>query len=158
MPFALLALAVVLIVAAYRDTQGQLVSTLGTDLSGYVPLALAIGGTSAIGFIPKMQPVSRFLVAMLLTMYVLKNGQAIVAGFKGLSSAAPTASVTDPATQFASTGPFAAPGATTTTTAAPGGGAATALAANNPLAHLANPGEFLTAYTAGLGGFGGHGA
>jgi hypothetical protein len=165
MPLVLLAIAAVLIVSAYQNTHGDLLRSLGQDVPGYVPLALAIGGTAAIGFIPKLSPIGRMLTGFLFMMYILNNWSAILAGFRGMSglqgASAPTAA-TDPATQFATTGPFAASptqivgmSAGSAGTPAPVGPGATAPAS---LAHFANPTEFLTAYTAGFGGFGGHGA
>lgn len=167
MPFVLMAAAFVLIVAAYQNTQGNLVTALESDVPGFAPFALAIVGTGAVGFIPKLQPVSRMLLGLLFVVYVLRNWPGISGGITGLQnlSGVTGQAVPDPATKFATSG-----GQGTVSVASIAGDASTGAAAAGPAGGLPgglggsgsaiasagfDPSHFLSAFEAGLGGFGG---
>jgi hypothetical protein len=96
MPFILLAIGLVIVVSAIRGTQGTLLSALAQDVPAYGKWAAAIVTLGAIGFIPQLKPVSRALIALVLIVLVLRNYQAILAGFShqgnvSVESASPSA-------------------------------------------------------------------
>jgi hypothetical protein len=171
MPFVLLLIGLVLVVAAYRNTQGDLAAALAQDVPGFLVWALAIVGVGALGWVPGMRPVSRSLMTLVLLVIVLKNYQAILAGFTGLESTpSPSTAAASPTSQYLAnpTGPqitqaavsgtgLPVPSGTGTGGAVPSGNINTAgimPAVTSPLGAL-DPAAFLTAFEAGLGGFGG---
>jgi len=90
MAFLALLIAVVLIVAAIRNTHGDLLSALGQDVPGFVVWGAAIFGVAVIGFIPGLKPVSRGLLALVVVVIVLTNYKNILAGFSQAWQNAPT--------------------------------------------------------------------
>ena len=104
MPFALLFIGIVLLVASIRNTQNSLVALLIGDFSGtgnffYWVVALIVVG--AVGYIPKAKPVSDALLILILLALVLTAGKAGVfnqvtsaLGTTGSPSASTTASTT----------------------------------------------------------------
>lgn len=99
MPVFLLIIALVLIVAAIRNTQGSLFSALMTDVPGFFVWGAAIFALAAIGWVPGLKPVSRGLLALVLMVIVLENYKNVVSSFTNLWQA-PTStasSVTDSA-------------------------------------------------------------
>ena len=85
MAFLVILIGVVLIVAAIRNTQGDLFSALAADIPAFGVWAAAILALAMIGFIPGLKPVSRGLLALVLLVIVLRNYQGILSGFKGLA-------------------------------------------------------------------------
>jgi hypothetical protein len=163
MPFVLILIAGVLIVSAYQNTHGALVTALESDVPPFVKWALAVGATASLGFVPGLQTVSRYTTALVLLVIVLKNWQAIQNGITDLGSVAAlpvSSAATDPATQFATSGQGAVSVASATGGAGPAGtspGTAVAGAGltPDPFAHFADPSAFLASFEQGLGGFGG---
>jgi hypothetical protein len=102
MPIALLFIALVLIVAAWRNTQGTLGTALTTDIPGFATWFGALAVIGGLGYVPGLKTGSRALMALVLTVLVLTSYKQI---FKGFSDAFQTASITpavaDPATQVA---------------------------------------------------------
>ena len=88
MPFAILVIGIVLVVAAIRDTQSNLFSALATDVPAFVTWGAAILAVGAIGFIPDLKPISRALLALILVVLILRNYQNILAGFGQVSTPA----------------------------------------------------------------------
>lgn len=82
----LVLIAAVLIVAAIRDTQGDLFAALRNDVPAFGTWAGAIMLLGAIGFIPGARPVSRALIVLVFVVLFVNNYQAIIAGFGGASS------------------------------------------------------------------------
>lgn len=88
MPFALLIIGVVLLVAAARGTQGDLFALVLKDFTGpnnfvyWVAAILAIG---FLGYIPKLKPISVALLGLVVVVLVLKRGDSsqIGGGFFG---------------------------------------------------------------------------
>lgn len=155
MPLMLVIVGIVLLVAAWRNTAGDLGNALATDVPPFLIWAGALIAVGALGYLPGMKQVSRGLLALVLIVLVLTNYQAL---FKGLSqvTAAPagTASV-DPATAYALN-----PNANTTTaaeitgTSQGGGGTQLAQPTSNPFGAF-DPAAFVSAFESGTGGFGG---
>ena len=77
-----LLIGVVLVVAAIRDTHGELFTALGQDVPGFAVWAAAIFALAVIGFIPGLKPVSRGLLALVIVVIVVTNYQAILGGFQ----------------------------------------------------------------------------
>lgn len=161
MPFVLILIAGVLIVSAYQNTHGAVISALEQDVPPFVKWALAVGATASLGFVPGMQTISRYLTGLVFLVIVLRNWQDVQTGITDLGGVAQlpaSAAATDPATRFATTGAGAVPVASATGGAGAAGGIALAGlpgGADNPLAHAFEPGAFLAAFEHGLGGFGG---
>jgi hypothetical protein len=162
MPFAVIIIGVVILVTAFRNTHTDLATALETDVPGYFKWGAAIAATAGLGYIPGLQVISRYLLALVITVIVLKNYQAIIAGFTAGSTApAPSVAQASPAAAQ-----IAAPGSVPTqaqvaggTGAGPSGGTAAgnvnAFTGPAVIPGALDPAAFLTAFEAGLGGFGG---
>jgi hypothetical protein len=83
MAFLALVIGTVLLVAAIRDTHGNLFSALKEDVPGFAIWGAAIIALAAIGFVPGLKPVSRGLLALVLVVIILVNYKNIIAGFQG---------------------------------------------------------------------------
>ena len=84
MPFALLFIGVVLLVAGVRNTQDQLFTLVKGDFTGqnnflfWVVSLLAIG---AVGYIPKLKPISTAFLALVIVILFLSKGQGFFTRF-----------------------------------------------------------------------------
>lgn len=103
MSFALLIIGITLVVAAVRNTQGALITLVSGDFQGpgnflYWIVALLLIG--ALGYIPKLKPVSDgFLVLIILALVLSKgNPSKNVSGgfFKQLTDALSSTKSTSP--------------------------------------------------------------
>jgi len=161
MPFLLLLIGAVIIIAAFNNSQAALVSELEQDVPPFLKWALAVVGVGALGWIPGMQTISRWLLALVMVVLFLSNWQAIIGGFTSLSSASGT--TVQPATQTSLT---SVPAALAPTGTASAGSISTSqvtqninAAAQTPIYASQfgefDPGNFLASFTAGFGGFGG---
>lgn len=99
MPFFLLIVGLVLLSSAIQGTQDNLVNLMLGDFSGpnnffYWVVALIIIG--AIGYVPKLKPVSDLFLALLILVLVLKRGNpsGIGGGFFNQFTAALTSTNT----------------------------------------------------------------
>jgi hypothetical protein len=97
MALVALIIGALLIVTAFRNTQGQLATALMQDVPGYLVWAAAVFAVGAIGFIPKAAPISRMLMALVLTVLILKNYTNVITGFEAADKAVPTAAAATPA-------------------------------------------------------------
>jgi hypothetical protein len=96
MPFVLLILGAVLFISAIRNTQGNLFTLLGGDFTGsnnfifWVVSILAIG---ALGYIPKLKPLSAAFLALVIIVLFLTKGvgffSQLTAGIGSTTSATP---------------------------------------------------------------------
>lgn len=77
----LILIAAMLIVAAVRDTQGDLFAALQADVPSFVIWAAALVAIGAIGFVPGLKTPSRFLLALIIVVLVVNNYQKIIRGF-----------------------------------------------------------------------------
>lgn len=76
MPFALIAIGLLLVIAAYNNTQDVLGGQLKKDFSGstgFVYWIAAIIIVGAIGYMKPMQTVSRAMLALILVVVFLTN-------------------------------------------------------------------------------------
>ena len=96
-----LLIGAVLLVSALRNTQGDLATALETDAPGYFKWALALGLVASLGFIPGMQRISRWLLALVIVTLVLKNYQQFLTGITSLETPPQAAqAVTSPASAY----------------------------------------------------------
>lgn len=152
----LILIGAVLLVSAVRNTEGDLGNALVQDVPGYLKWALAIVAVGALGWVPGMRTISRYLLALVLVVIVLKNYAALFKGFTSLETPpAPSQAATSPASAY-----VANPAAPNITQAEITGTSGSINAANvaptvsNPQGAF-NPQAFLAAFEAGTIGFGG---
>lgn len=167
MPFILLLIAAMMIMAAYNNSVGCLMTEIEQDLPGFVKWFVAIVAVGALGWIPGMEKISRMLLGLVLLVLVLSNYTNLLAGFKALSGSSTSAGTGTPAAD-----PAAAyianpsnPQITTAELYGTGSSSSSAQAVNvNAAAQPAmvaspfgafDPNEFLAGFAAGFGGFGG---
>ena len=79
--FALI-IGLILIVAAVRNSQGDLFSALETDVPKFVVWAVALLAIGALGYVPGMKIVSRWLLALVLVVLIVNNYQKAITGFQ----------------------------------------------------------------------------
>lgn len=102
MAFALLTIGLVLLVSAVRNTQGDFFTLVKGDFTGpnnFVYWIAAIGVIGAVGYIPKLKPLSTaFLVLVVLVLVITRgnpNGvggglfEKLTAGLKTTTASAP---------------------------------------------------------------------
>jgi hypothetical protein len=151
MPFVLIAIGAVLLIAALRNTQGDLAAALKQDAPGFLKWAAALVGVGALGYVPGTREISRYLMALVIVVLILKNYQAILQGFTSIQQ--------PPAASAASTTPgeaqVAAPGTVPTAAQVSGTSSGTAVTSATPTTGALDPAAFLTAFEHGIGGFGG---
>ena len=92
MPFALITIGLLLIVSGARGTYPQLKALLISDFTGqgnFMVWMLAIGATGMVGYIPRLETLSRvFLSLVFVSMLLSQRGfftrfQAAIAGLGG---------------------------------------------------------------------------
>lgn len=91
MPFALLAIGILLVIAAYNNTQDVLAAQIKKDFSGktgFIYWIAAIVLVGALGYIRPLQPVSRGFLALILVVLFLTNSGAFAKFNAALSGAA----------------------------------------------------------------------
>jgi hypothetical protein len=96
MPAVLIVIGIVLAVVAVRNTQGDLATALETDIPGFFKWGLAIGAVGGAGYVPGLQTLSRWLLALVLLVIVLTNYQKFFAGFTSLVQSPPTGGTAAP--------------------------------------------------------------
>ena len=159
MPVLLLLVGAVLVVAAFRDTQGQLFTALGQDVPRYLKWAVALIAVGALGYVPGMEELSNLLLALVIVVIVLTN-------FTKLASAFTTLSQNPPAASTAQATPAAAYAANPTARISPAvvtGTGGSSSSSSNPVSVAGaivapvigfDPTTYLTAFQTGMG-FGG---
>lgn len=173
MPVVLLLFGAIIAVAAFNNAQGTLATQLEADFPPFIKWFLAVGAIGGLGFIPGMQTISRWLLALVFAVVLLKNYTAIYAGFTnliGAGGATATPASATPATAYQANPN--APEVTAAETTGTGSLAATGSAAAGTQAGNLNasgqpaqiaqppfgsfdPSNYLAAFEAGFGGFGG---
>lgn len=93
MPFALLLIGFVLLISGVKNTQDTLFSTVKGDFTGqdnFIYWFVAIIIIGAVGYIPKLKPISTMFLALVIVVLFLKKGNASGIGggfFQQFSSA-----------------------------------------------------------------------
>jgi hypothetical protein len=77
-----LAVGVILIVAAIRNSHADLFSAIAQDVPHFIVWAAAIVAIGVIGFAPGLKPISRGLLALILVVLILQNYRQVLAGFQ----------------------------------------------------------------------------
>lgn len=156
MPFVALIVGVILVVVAFNNSAGALVTELEQDVQGYFKWAAAITAILALGYIPGLRTPSRWLLGLVALVVVLTQWSNIQAGFSAFTSNPGSASgqgqaQPTPTQSYTQTNaPAAAATSGTSTASATAPATAASLIAANPL----SPSSYLQA--AGIaGGFGG---
>jgi hypothetical protein len=137
MPIVLIFIGVVLLVSAIKNTHHDLAVALETDVPGFAAWFGALALVGGLGYVPGMQQISRWLLALVMVVLVLGNYAKIFAGFKDAFSAPSTAaaSQTTPAEAYAanpSNPQISQAEITGSTQTGLGGAAGTATAAQTP--------------------------
>lgn len=156
MQFAIIVAGALLIVTAYQNTVGDLGAALKTDAAGYFRWAGAIAIILAIGMIPGMKTPSRWLLALVAVVVVVKNYTAILSGFSnfaktGAASTGQGTPETSPAAAYAANPkaiPVAAEVTGTSGTSAPG----QSLLQLASAVGFSDPASYVTAIESGFGG------
>jgi hypothetical protein len=115
MPFAVLLIGAILVIVAFNNSAPALVSQLEGDIPGYFKWAAAIAAILGIGYIPGLRTPTRYLLALVLLVILLKNYTKIYAGFQSFLTGSGTPSGTGAGTPN--------PTASYTSTYAPGAAA-----------------------------------
>lgn len=84
MPFALILIGIILLVAGIRNTYGMTTASGAKGLlglvegdfaAGFIPWIVAIGLIGALGYVPKLRPLSiAFMTLLLLVLVISHNG------------------------------------------------------------------------------------
>lgn len=75
-------IGIILIVSAVRNSQGALFAALEADVPKFVVWAAAILAVGAIGAVPGLKPVSRWLLALVIIVIIVNNYKQLVTGFQ----------------------------------------------------------------------------
>lgn len=106
MPVVIVLVGLILMVAAFQNTQGTLATNLETDLPGFGKWGASLAAVGAVGYIPGMQTISRWLLALVGVVLVLQSYRANQNIFAAIASqfTAPAStvgqSVTTPAAAY----------------------------------------------------------
>jgi hypothetical protein len=94
MPFAVLIIGALLVIVAFNNSMSTLASELEADIPPYFKWAAAIAAILGLGYIPGLRIPSRYLLALVLLVVLLKNYTQIFAGFQSFltGSGTPSAS------------------------------------------------------------------
>ena len=148
MPIVVLIIGAILLVAAFRNTHGDVATALMEDVPGFAAWFVALALVGGLGYVPGLKVPSRYLLALVLLTLFLTSYQQILTGFRNAASGAgkTAAGPPDPAEAYAANP--SQPNVTTasiegTTTAGAGGAAV----ASNPF----DPAEFLHGFMTSFG-------
>lgn len=90
MALGFLLIGVALIVAAFRNTEGEFFSLLANDAAGFAKWAAAIIVIGALGYVPDFRNASRLLLLLVLLVIVIVNKGAF-ANFSSAVTSGPSA-------------------------------------------------------------------
>jgi hypothetical protein len=155
MPFIVIVIGAILIVAAFNETHGDLAHALEQDIPGFFKWAMAIAAILGLGFVPGLRVPSRWLIALVALVIIVTNYQAIFGGFTKFAQADPTTGGGNPDPTAAYVQSGGQGGAPTQTQIAGesggGGGGGSQMAGGGAL----DPGTFLNMAQGFGGGLGG---
>lgn len=149
MPFVLLLIGAVLVVTAILGNQSKLATALQQDVPPFGIWALSIVAVGGLGWVPGMERISRYLLALVLIVLVLRNYQNIIKGLEGsVFSAVPATASVGPAQQFAASGTVQTGSAQTVVTSSAAPTPASAILGNGVkiAGLLSNPASYLAAF------------
>lgn len=108
MSLVFLLIGVVVVVAAFRNSQTALFTAVGTDVPEFVIWGAALLAIGALGYVPGLKTVSKWLLGLVVLVLVVNNYQAISSGFTSAWKNPPPSSGTSP-TQSGNSGTSPAP-------------------------------------------------
>lgn len=130
MIFGLILLGLLLMDTAIKGTQHELGQQLQSDLigaNGFIVWIFAILAIGAIGYIPGLKTASNYLLALLLTVVVIRNGgvfQQFQTALQQASQSGPAPSIAPKPTSLDSSGSSSSGGSSSSSSS--GGGDSTA--------------------------------
>lgn len=86
MLLVVIVIGLILIVAALRNTQGVLFGALAQDIPPYVVWAAALLAVGVIGYVKPLKGISDALIVLILTVIIVNNYKAILAGVQGVAT------------------------------------------------------------------------
>lgn len=101
MAFVLLIIGITLLVAGVQNTQADLFMLLKKDFSAFLMWFIAIFLIGALGYIPKLKPLSTAFMGLVILVLFLSKGTGFFSQFTNALSSAQAA---QPASQPATTG------------------------------------------------------
>lgn len=158
MPFLLLIIGALLFIVAYQNTHADVGKALAQDVPPFLKWGAAIAAVAALGWIPGMRDLSRWLLALVLVVIVLTNYKQMISGLQALTQAkaatgdSPTPAEAAAANQIPTAAQIAGQsgGALVAGGALTGGSTATAGGALSIPQLSFDPGQFLSGF--GIGG------
>src|SRR5215471_17455299 len=94
MPLAIVFIGLAILVSAVRGTYGQLFQQLASDLPGFAVWLGAILAIGLIGYVPKAEPISRALLALVFVVLII--GKAAFPNFVNAFTHPPGAAPAQP--------------------------------------------------------------
>jgi hypothetical protein len=91
MIFGLLVLGTLLIASGLKGTEHKLGQQIANDMlgtDGFIGWIAAFGAIGALGYIPKLEQPSRYMLALLLVVIVVRNGGVFQNAMQALQTAA----------------------------------------------------------------------
>lgn len=82
MPPLLIFLGVILVAAGIRNKQGELFALLKDEMMGdgvrpgFAPIALSVGGSASLGYVPGLRPFSDILTTLVFVTIIAANVRA----------------------------------------------------------------------------------
>jgi hypothetical protein len=101
MPFALIIVGIILLIAGVRGQIGNLASLIKSDFTGsgnYIYWVVAILAVGSIGYVKKLQPISDAFLALVLIVLLLSNKGFFAQFMTGISATTNCPSSTDSTT------------------------------------------------------------
>jgi hypothetical protein len=106
MAFVLLIIGITLLVAGVQDTQSDLFALLKKDFSAFLMWFIAIFLIGALGYIPKLKPLSVAFMGLVILVLFLSKGKGFFSQFQSALGSAQSAPATTPTQTSASTNPL----------------------------------------------------
>lgn len=103
MPYALLLIGAVLLVAGIRNTYAQLWALVEGDFTsqgGFLAWVAAIGVIGALGYVPKLKPLSIALLTLILIVLVISHNGVFAQLQQFITSGGGASAAPNPATGF----------------------------------------------------------
>ncbi len=103
MPFVLIIIGIVLLTVAVRNTQDDLFHLLQGDFTGdnnYIYWVLAILVIGAVGYIPRLKPISTAFLILVVLVLFLKKGTGFFDSFNAQLKAGTSGTAATPASRI----------------------------------------------------------
>jgi len=140
MIFGLALIGLLLIASALKGTEHELAQRFQTDLlgaDGFIAWIFAILAIGALGYVPGLETVSNYLLALIMVVVVVRNGgiwTQFQAALQQASAAGPAPSIAPKATSADGSGSSGSGGSSSSSGSS---GASTAVAALSTIAEIA---------------------